>query len=72
MRNRIRRITSPSRAHLLISLLFPILLSVSALAQSPQPAARPDRGSVTGGAYAVSDVESVSLNNGNVSLSIPL
>ncbi|HBB89635.1 MAG TPA: hypothetical protein DC047_18670 [Blastocatellia bacterium] len=35
-------------------------------------AARPDRGIVPGASYAISDTETISLNSGNVSLSIPL
>lgn len=34
--------------------------------------ARPDRGMVSGASYSVSDIENISLTNGNVNLSIPL
>ncbi|MCI0391522.1 MAG: hypothetical protein MOB07_22495, partial [Acidobacteria bacterium] len=44
-------------------------LSVTALAQT---ASRPDRGVRPVGSYSVSDIENISLTNGNVNLSIPL
>jgi RHS repeat-associated protein len=37
-----------------------------------QSAARPDRGIRPGGSYSISDLENISLTNGNVNLSIPL
>ena len=37
-----------------------------------QTAARPDRGVMPNGSYSVSDIENISLENGNVNLSIPL
>jgi hypothetical protein len=37
-----------------------------------QPAARPNRGTMPTGSYTVSDIENISLTNGNVNLSIPL
>lgn len=49
-----------------------LLSSGSALSQSQQTAARPDRGTMPNGSYAVSDFENISLQNGNVNLSIPL
>jgi len=39
---------------------------------SAQSAARPDRGTMPNRTYAVSDIENISLQNGNVGLSIPL
>jgi RHS repeat-associated protein len=42
------------------------------MAQSTQTAARPDRGITPNGAYSVSDLENISLQNGNLNLSIPL
>jgi hypothetical protein len=60
------------RTYALFAILAPtLLLAASAAAQTP-PAARPDRGTMTGASHSVSDVESVSLTNGNVSLPIPL
>jgi RHS repeat-associated protein len=37
-----------------------------------ETAARPDRGVMPNGSYAVSEIENISLNNGNVNLRIPL
>lgn len=48
------------------------LFCAPAAAQQGQTAARPDRGVNPGGAYSVSDIENISLQNGNVNLSIPL
>jgi RHS repeat-associated protein len=62
----------PFSARLYLALILTLLMSGSVLAQSPQTAARPDRGTNPAGAYAVSDIESVNLQNGNVNLSIPL
>lgn len=56
----------------LAALLPAALLCAQAVAQEGQTAARPDRGVNPGGAYSVSDVENISLQNGNVNLSIPL
>jgi YD repeat-containing protein len=47
-------------------------LSAAAVGQQPDPAARPDRGTRPVGSYSVSDIENISLVNGNVNLSIPL
>ncbi len=48
-------------------------LAAVALAQTgSQTAARPDRGIRHAGSYAISDIENISLTNGNVNLSIPL
>lgn len=47
-----------------------ILLPQSAVAQSA--AARPDRGFTTGASYSVSDIENISLTNGNLNVAIPL
>jgi hypothetical protein len=50
-----------------------LILSSAVTAQDPPTsAARPDRGRNTQGTYAVSDIESINLTNGNLSLSIPL
>lgn len=49
---------------------FIAVLATDAVAQNA--AARPDRGISPIGSYSVSDIESVSLTNGNVHLSIPL
>ncbi len=37
-----------------------------------EPALLPDRGTGNRGSYSISDIENISLNNGNVNLSIPL
>jgi RHS repeat-associated protein len=55
-----------------LAVALTLLLSGSALAQGPRIAARPDRGTMPNGSYAVSDFENISLQNGNVNLSIPL
>ncbi|MBZ5554701.1 MAG: hypothetical protein LAO21_18440 [Acidobacteriia bacterium] len=51
--------------------ILALLLStvVPTFAQAP---ARPDRGIVPLGTYAISDIENINLSNGNVNLSIPL
>ncbi len=54
----------------LFSALTLVLLAAPALGQTT--AARPDRGFMPGASYSVSDVENVSLTNGNVNLTIPL
>lgn len=50
--------------------LFLLLHANSTVGQTT--AARPDRGMLPGASYSVSDVENISLTNGNVNLSIPL
>jgi len=57
------------------SIAVTILIAVTCVvgfAQAPDPAARPDRGTRPVGSYAISDIESINLQNGNLSLSIPL
>src|SRR5205085_2787353 len=61
-----------NRDHILAALFLIALLSIASYAQTTQTGARPDRGINSGGSYSVSDIESVSLNSGNLSLSIPL
>jgi hypothetical protein len=64
------------RHHLLCTrlLLTLALLALNTALVSGQdtPAARPDRGVRPNGTYSVSDVENISLQNGNVNLNIPL
>jgi hypothetical protein len=60
------------RAQFYLAFVLSLLLSGSALAQSEKAAARPDRGTMPNGSYSVSDIENISLQNGNVNLSIPL
>lgn len=70
-----RKIRVPSLGRTLKPLAVAILIasvSIGALAQAPDPAARPDRGTRPNGAYSISDIENISLQNGNVNLSIPL
>ena len=55
-----------------VAFILALLLCSSAKAQDGQTSARPDRGVGAGGAYSVSDVENINLQNGNVNLSIPL
>src|SRR2546430_4517366 len=63
--------TSPAslKSSLLAAAML-LLLSGTSFGQSA--AARPDRGVMPAGAYAVSDIENISLTNGNVNLGIPL
>jgi hypothetical protein len=46
--------------------------SLSSLALGQTTAARPDRGTMSNGSYAVTDIENISLQNGNLNLAIPL
>ena len=58
--------------------LFPLLfsavisLSLPSVLMAQTTAARPDRGIMPGASYSVSDIENISLTNGNVQLTIPL
>ncbi|MBD0369932.1 MAG: RHS repeat protein [Pyrinomonadaceae bacterium] len=45
---------------------------MSVRAQEAQTAARPDRGTMPNGTYAVSDIENINLQNGNLNITIPL
>lgn len=47
-------------------------LGITVLGENPDPAARPDRGTRPVGSYAISDIEKISLTNGNLNLAIPL
>ena len=58
---------SAARAAALVTLLVAAALS-PATASAQKTAARPDRGTDPAGAYSVSDVENVNLQNGNVQL----
>jgi RHS repeat-associated protein len=62
---------SPLTVVALLSAFVLIALS-SAQTLGQQPAARPDRGAMPGASYSVSDIESISMVNGNLHLSIPL
>ena len=53
-----------------LGLAILVLSSVNVVAQTT--AARPDRGRMPNGSYAISDIENISLQNGNVNLNIPL
>jgi hypothetical protein len=56
-------------------LVFLILMILTVFATTvfcQTTGARPDRGVNPGGSYAVSDIENINLQNGNVNLSIPL
>ena len=64
------RHNSSFTSHALFFLTLLIISAATAFGQNA--AARPDRGLVTSGAYAVSDIENISLSNGNVGVSIPL
>jgi hypothetical protein len=54
----------------LFSTALSLLSAASLTAQTT--AARPDRGIMPGASYSVSDIENISLTNGNVQLTIPL
>ncbi|NOT60785.1 MAG: hypothetical protein HOP19_11250 [Acidobacteria bacterium] len=49
-----------------------VLLTVSQVVKAQNGAARPDRGVTPGHSYTISDIEKISLTNGNVNLAIPL
>jgi RHS repeat-associated protein len=55
-----------------LAFILSISLSVMTRAQGTQTAARPDRGLMPAGSYSISDIENISLTNGNLNLSIPL
>lgn len=64
-----------SRYHALCIRLLLTLATMSltiSIALGQTSAARPDRGVSANGSYSVSDVENISLQNGNVNLNIPL
>jgi hypothetical protein len=52
--------------------LFTLLVVSTAAVFGQTTAARPDRGTRPNGSYSVSDIENISLQNGNVNLIIPL
>jgi len=64
------RANAPLFTGLLFATALLLVSSVTSLGQTT--AARPDRGKQQNGAYAVSDIENISLQSGNVNLSIPL
>ena len=55
-----------------LAVILSVSLGITALAQSSETAARPDRGLTPATSYAVSDIENINLTNGNMHLSIPL
>lgn len=55
-----------------LSVVLALLMSLNLFVVAQSAAARPERGIAPANSYAVSDIESVSLTNGNLSLSIPL
>jgi RHS repeat-associated protein len=60
-----------SRVYATTSLMACVLVAVSVTASAQAPS-RPDRGIRPVGSYSVSDIENISLTNGNVNVSIPL
>src|SRR5687768_16099289 len=66
--------SSKLRAYVRFQLIAAIILALQALVfgQTPSNAARPDRGMRPNGTYSVSDIENISLTNGNLNLAIPL
>ena len=64
-------LTDHSNAAKLFAISSVIILATT-VAFGQTTAARPDRGKMPNGSYSVSDIENVSLQNGNVNLNIPL
>src|ERR1043165_1095706 len=60
------------KSHANILLVLAIVLLSAPLTLAQTTAARPDRGARPNGSYSVSDIENISLQNGNVNLNIPL
>ena len=52
--------------------LLAVLTLFSSIILAQTTAARPDRGVTNGASYSVSDIENISLTNGNLNLNIPL
>ena len=61
---------SPFSSRIWVLILVLVALNSTVVGQTT--AARPDRGINAAGAYSVSDIENVNLQNGNVNLAIPL
>ncbi len=64
--------TSASRTLFRVILVAALSAVLGAHAAAQATGARPDRGVLSGASYSVSGLDSVSLTNGNVSLSVPL
>jgi hypothetical protein len=65
--------TAQDKSSLCRRSVFAVALVVCAFSAAfGQEAARPDRGTMPNRTYSVSDIENISLQNGNVNLSIPL
>ena len=60
----------PRSLRMLVVVAVLILFTCTVLGQTTS--ARPDRGTMPNGSYSVSDFENISLQNGNVNLTIPL
>src|ERR1043166_3882342 len=60
------------KSHANILLVLAIVLLGAPLTLAQTTAARPDRGARPNGSYSISDIENISLQNGNVNLNIPL
>jgi len=56
----------------LFGILAVIILATTVAFGQTMTAARPDRGTRPNGSYSISDIENISLQNGNVNLNIPL
>lgn len=61
-----------SHASVNLFLLLVILFLSATTVFAQTTAARPDRGTMPNGSYSVSDIENISLQNGNLNLNIPL
>ncbi len=66
-----RRVT-PTSLSIVVLLTIGWLFSTSAQLNAQTTAARPDRGTMPNASYSISDLENINLQNGNVSLAIPL
>lgn len=60
------------RLNLNLFAILTVVILTAAAGLGQTPAARPDRGIKPNGTYSVSNVENISLQNGNVNLDIPL
>lgn len=69
MLGRVQRTSSKTLVS--FSILAAVLAGACLTASAQQTAARPDRG-IGLSSYAISDIESINLTNGNLNLSIPL
>jgi RHS repeat-associated protein len=58
--------------HTKLFAIFAVIILATGVTYGQTTAARPDRGTRPNGSYSISDIENISMQNGNVSLNIPL